>query len=375
MAQKKSVLPEGDPVPEGVERAGQTFRSKLPGYIATGILAAVTAAWTFWGVMEVFHEGWYRPFEWLFFFLPALACLLLGLLALTWPRVGGWLLIVGGGGFFVFELIVAGRRTQLRLGPALALFAVSGVFAIVGVFFMLEDRRRRRDDTPADPRWWRRNLRYLVFVGVPLVLGIVLAVEPAIRVANRLDDGDRGARLIEGNGVTLVWAPAGPGWESSSHTLSWNQIALYGLPPVGVEGKKEGRDGLCDKDSTAGCATSEDMARYNLCRYLSEDGTTLREQPQDIWRMPTTDELVRSLVRHGQSAGCAWDGVLGHQLCDVDPDKETPLWIPGEPAIYYWSAEEEDMAYAYKVAYNSGVDALLKYSALGSCGFRCVREP
>ncbi len=50
------------------------------------------------------------------------------------------------------------------------------------------------------------------------------------------------------------------------------------------------------------------MEATGLCRYLSEDGLTLMAEPQGIWRMPTTDEIVRSLARHGQNAGCAWDG-------------------------------------------------------------------
>jgi hypothetical protein len=260
----------------------------------------------------------------------------------------------------------------LNLYSLLSWFPASGLLVLVGVLFLLEGRRRLATVSP-DPRWWRRNLRYLIAVGIPVLLGVVLAVEPAIRVASRVDDGYRGERVIQGNGVALTWAPAGPGWMTTTKGYTWNQIALYGLPPVGFEGKRYGRDELCNKDTDAGCATAADMQRYNVCRYLNEDGSRLMTTPQDHWRMPTTDELVRSLVRHGEHAGCAWNGQPGWQPCSIQPDKETPLWDPTAPVIYYWSADECGAGSAYKVAYNGGVEALRKYTGLGSCGYRCVR--
>ena len=56
-------------------------------------------------------------------------------------------------------------------------------------------------------------------------------------------------------------------------------------------------------------------------------------EPQDVWRMPTVDELVRSLVRRGENAGCAWDGEQKRAACRVAPDKEMPLWATDEPPI------------------------------------------
>ena len=351
-----------------------TLKHKLPGYVGAGLCILVTCFWTFWGVVEMFHEGWYQPFEWLFFLLPAGVCLALTLVTLTWPRLGGWLLIIIGGAFYAWRLWHIAIRFGLTLSAVLSWLPVSGLLVLVGALFLFEGRRRRLAAAPPDPRWWRRNLRYLVAIGTPVLLGLVLAVEPAIRVAGRVDDGYRGERLIRGHGVTLTWAPAGPGWMTSTKGYTWNQIALYGVSPVGFEGKRSGRNGLCDKDTDTGCATAADMQRYNVCRYLSADGARLMDAPQGYWRMPTTDELVRSLVRRGENAGCAWNGQLGWQPCDVQPDKETPLWNPQAPVIYYWSADEYDTLEAHKVAYNGRVDALRKYTGLGSCGYRCVRN-
>ena len=47
-------------------------------------------------------------------------------------------------------------------------------------------------------------------------------------------------------------------------------------------------------------------------------------RPQDIWRMPATDEVLRSLVRRGENAGAEWNGKLGRMSFHVMPDKETP---------------------------------------------------
>lgn len=350
-------------------------KRRLPGYIATGLCILIASWWTAWGVEEMFFEGWYRPFEWLLFLLPGGVCLVLTLVALTWPRLGGWLLILIGAGLFVLWM----WRYQVRLGVTfsvgelLTLFAISGGLALVGVLFLFEGRRRRSATTPLDSRWWRRNLRYLLAIGIPVLLGAGLSIEPAIRVSGRVDDGDRGERTIQGNGITLTWAPAGPGWGNEPPVANWNQIALYGVPPVGFEGKQYGRDGRCRDGVTAGCATGDDMRRYNVCRYLNEEGSALMDEPQGYWRMPTTDELVRSLVRHGENAGCVWNGELGQQPCEVCPDKETPLWDPTAPAVGCWSAEEHDALRAYQVSYDGRVVWIRKIRG-ENFGYRCVRD-
>lgn len=75
-----------------------------PGNLALFLCILVTCLWTFWGVTEMFHEGWYAPFEWMFFLLPSGACLALTLVALTWSRFGGGLLIVVGIAFYAVML-------------------------------------------------------------------------------------------------------------------------------------------------------------------------------------------------------------------------------------------------------------------------------
>jgi hypothetical protein len=196
-------------------------------------------------------------------------------------------------------------------------------------------------------------------------------------VLTRVDDGDRSARVIDGNGVSLVWASEGPGWnwqQPWGGYVSWDSIALYGAPPVGVDWKSKPSYGRLD-DGTWHHATADDMTRTNICLYLSDDGLTLMDEPQHIWRMPTVDEYVRSFVRHGENAGCAWRGeYIQRVTCDIQPDKETPLWAPNLAPIYYWAAEEYDERAAYFVSYNGFVNAAGKSSANTRHSYRCVKE-
>jgi hypothetical protein len=117
------------------------------------------------------------------------------------------------------------------------------------------------------------------------------------------------------------------------------------------------------------------MAATGLCRYLSKDGSTLMDEPQDVWRMPTTDEYVRSLVKRGKNAGCSWDGNEGRVSCRVRPDKETPLWAPDQPPIYMWTGDESVDGDAWYVSYNGYAGDQPKNWGNPRHGYRCVRDP
>jgi hypothetical protein len=130
-----------------------------------------------------------------------------------------------------------------------------------------------------------------------------------------------------------------------------------------------------------GNATPEEMARYGLFRYLTADGTSLAPRPQDVWRMPTVREIVRSLVRNGENAGCVppegdlAEGVRGRASCRETPDKESPLWATDYPFIYMWAVQEADSTRAYYVSYNGWVQHQPKSWGNPRHGHRFVREP
>jgi hypothetical protein len=90
--------------------------------------------------------------------------------------------------------------------------------------------------------------------------------------------------------------------------------------------------------------------------------------------MPTTYELVRSLVFRGEIASCQWDGRAGRAQCRHTPDKETPLWAPDQPPIYLWSGEEADENEAWFVSYNGWVKKQPKNWGNPRHGYRCVKE-
>ena len=362
---------------------GRLNLGALPGGIGTVLVIAVTSLWTLWGVGEVYFEGWWGPWtQRVPYLIPALCCLALSLLAITWPRCGGWLLVVIGGLFTAWWWGMSARSGRLTPAVLWSTSPVSGLLVVTGVLFLLEGRDRRRlrsAGAPLPGRRMVRHLRQLLAVAVPVLVALGVSVYWAPVLLGREDDGGRGARLIEGNGVRLVWAPAGPGWSRGldpeagegqpepGPSVSWNDIALYGVAPVGFGSKR---------DEHGSNATDEDMRLIGLCTYLNKDGSALMKEPQGTWRMPTTDEIVRSLVRDGSHAGCAWDGVSQGAHCRVTPDKETPLWVPGWSTIYYWSADEHDEQEAYYVSYHGSIISYQPKSwGNPRHGYRCVRVP
>ncbi|MBN1538435.1 MAG: hypothetical protein JW908_16995 [Anaerolineales bacterium] len=353
------------------------INDRTSGWIAKIFLIAITSLWCYWSMGEMYHEGWWGPFYIrLIYLIPGTAFLTLTLAGIKWPKVGGWLIIVIGGLFTIMFMDIHFVDGKITMDRDMAGFMVSGPLVFLGILLLVEARNQKRRIargwTP-HPKWWRRNIWYLIALAPPLLIVIVTSIYSLPIVLTRMDDGERGARLIEGNGVTLIWAPEGPGWnwrQDFGGFPSWNMVALYGVPPVGMDDKTgyDWREGEF--------ATEEEMAQYNLCLYLSADGLTLESEPQNIWRMPTVDDYARSLARHGINAGCVWQGEDNDQMdCEILPDKETPLWAPDLDPIYYWAAEEYDAREAYFVSYNGWVNTAHKSGGNPRHSYRCVRDP
>ncbi len=354
-----------------------TLKQALPGYVATALMILVTLLWTFWSVGEMYYEGWGgRWYIKLAYLIPGTVCLLLTLLALARPLIGGWAIILIGAAFTAWWW---GPRLQdgMDVGQLLALFPVSAILVIIGVLFLFEARHRkllRQEGWTAAPSWLRRNIRYVLAVAGPLLILIGWSVYWLPIVLTRLDDGIRTERLITGNEVSLIWAPEGPGWnwkQPWGGYPSWDRVALWGVPPAGFDDKPGYEDAH---------ATGLDMAATGLCRYLADDGATLMNEPQDIWRMPTADEIIRSLTRRGENARCVEQGGLGVAMfglaaCERTPDKETPLWAPDRAPIYYWAADEYDENRAYYVSYTGALGSQPKSWGNPRHSYRCVREP
>lgn len=352
----------------------KTTKAKMPGYIATGVLVIATDLWTFWGAAEMYYEGWGMPVpDLLRYLIPAGVCLVLTVIVLTWPRLGGWLITILAAVFTAWWWWLAYGRGALNLKWVLSTFPVSGILILVGVLFILEGRRQQRlrvDEWKPPSQWWRRNLRFIIGIGIPLLVFIGTTIFNWPILAARVDDGERGTRLIEGDGVKLIWAPSGPGWnwqQPWGGYPSWDSLARYGVAPVGIDKEERLPDGVH--------MIAMDMLSTGICAYLSDDGLILMDAPQDIWRLPTADEIVRSLMLHNHKAGCVWAGETGKLECELQPDKETPLWAPDQQPIYYWAADEHDDEKAYYVGYNGNVHYQNKGWGNPRHGYRCVREP
>ena len=243
---------------------------------------------------------------------PMLVVMLVSALALRWWRLALPLL-------FCAAIAVA---WFFRGSHAAVVFVSVPLLALGGLYHF---------GRPEPRRWaWR------CLIGLPLVTAIASGAYPGWMAAHRFDDGNYGMRLVEGNGVRLVWAPEGPGWPESG--VSWYQ-------------------------ATENCAR------------LTADGTALAGSAQNIWRLPTRDEAVRSLVFRGRNAGGAWDPVHHRARYQVTPDKDSPLWKVHSQVIYWWTSTEADAMRAYYISNNGYVPLVPKRLRAGYLAFRCVTEP
>lgn len=293
-------------------------KRQIAGWTAVGLATLITCFWAFWGIVENFHEGWY--YEALLsnmglmlvqYLSPMLVFLGVTLLAIFWPRLGGGLHIL---------LALAAVGFFQAFSNAAALLIILPLIGL-GVLYWF--------GRPY-PRW----AAVLTAVGLPLLTLIMAGAGPALRVAQRVDDGDRGARLVEGNGVALIWAPAGPGWPDKG--MSWDEA-------------------------------------QEVCLHLDEAGLVSTADAQQIWRLPTVDEAVRSMARHGRNSGGVWDPERAEAAYKTKPDKESPLWDTHSQVIYWWTASEVDEERAYIIVYDGRVWPRAKELRQGYLGFRCAK--
>jgi hypothetical protein len=290
-----------------------SFQDRIAGILATVLLTAFVGFWTFWSFGEFYYEGWGTPFpQPLAYLIPFVIALSLGAATLAWPRVMGGAIIVLSVAFYGWAVTMNLQRWGFSW-PLIISWSGMAALTVVGGFLFVVDGRVRARRGPGgraeSAPWWLRRIRWLAVVGVPLAIAFVISAIQLPQILLRQDDGNRGARVIDGNGVRLVWAPSGPGWnwqQPWGGYPSWDSLAFYGVPPVGLKTARQ---------TGTRHASAEDMTRTGLCGYLNAEGTALMAELQHIWRMPTADEFVRSLTRRGESAGCTWTGERGRMSC------------------------------------------------------------
>ena len=297
-----------------------TDKRKFTGWIAIGFSTIITCVWAFWGIIENFHEGWYYEsllsnvgLMFVQYLSPMLIFMVIALISISWPRLGGLLLVIVALLAVWFFQAFSNAATFFLILPLIG----------IGVLYWFG-------------RPQPRKLAFSLAIGLPILTLTIFGIQPVLRVSQRIDDGNLQARLVHGNGVNLIWAPDGPGWPRTG--VNWDEA-------------------------------------QQVCQYLSEDGLTRAPMPQHIWRLPTVDEAVRSMARHGQNSGGVWDAETAKGTYKTTPDKESPLWNVYSQVIYWWTATEVDEDRAYIIVYDGKVWPRAKQFGPAYLGFRCVKQP
>ncbi len=288
------------------------------GWAAVALSTAALCFWAFWGAAEAFHEGWYfrdlwrnLVLTWVQYLSPALLILVPVVVALRWRRAA----------LPVFLVLALAAALYFRKGAGVVVLAIP--LTALGVLFHFGN--------PEPKKWAWRAVLWL-----PLATCVATGAYPGYRAMTRWDDGNYGARLVEGNGVRLVWAPEGPGW--GEHYASWTTAT-------------------------------------ERCAHLSADGRELRPEVVGVWRLPTVDEAVRSMVRRGSNAGGVWNGATEQATYRTLPDKESPLWKRYSQVIYWWTSTAAGADERYRIAYNGYVMAASPRGWGDYWAYRCVCEP
>lgn len=293
-------------------------KQHIAGWTAVGVSVIVTSFWAFWGIIENFHEGWYHEsllsnlglmfFQYL---SPMLIFMCLTLISILWPRLGGGL------HGFVALLAIWFFKAFSNAATFLIILPLLGIGALYWY---------------GRPR--PRKLAVILALGIPMLTFVISGIPSVVRVSQRVDDGILDARLVQGNGVTLTWAPDGPGW-----------------PQTG----------------------SDWYEAQRVCQHLNEDGLTLASTPQDIWRLPIVAEAVRSMALHGENSGGEWNSESEEALYAMKPDKESPLWNVHSQVIYWWTGTERSGEQAYIIVYDGRVWPRSKQFGPAYLGYRCVK--
>ncbi len=297
----------------------RTDKRQIAGWIGVSLSTLITCIWALWGILENFHEGWYSEtlasnlgLMFIQYLSPMLIFMAVTLISIFWHRFGGGLHIAFALLAIGFFQAFSNAATFLIILPLIGL----GLLYWIG-------------------RIEPRKLAVTVALALPLLTLIIAGIGPAIRVSQRIDDGNLQARTVQGNGVELTWAPEGPGWPREG--TNWHEAQM-------------------------------------VCEYLSEDGLTIAPAPQHIWRLPTVDEAVRSMARHGVNSGGVWEEEASEATYERNPDKESPLWNVHSQVIYWWTATEVDEEQAYIVVYDGKVWPRSKDFGPAYLGFRCVKQ-
>ncbi len=356
---------------------------KIPGNVAYGVILFASVVAAFWGAAEFFHEGWFEPYgKYLpYYLMPAAILIFLNLLALSYPRFGGVLVIAGTTAFLVWRYNVL-MKLHYVVPPS---FWVMGIiFMFPGFLFIIDGYLRKKHGLEKPSKFTlRTHKKFIVAIVLPVLVTVATGIPLLKRNLERIPLKDYGEVKLKGSGVELTFAGSGPAWLFSNKNpvvykgkkysgLSWNEIALFGKTPLGFEHKRYGL-GYNGTKKSIYYATQNDFENYNMFRYIDSAGKQLTDSVYDYWRLPSIDEYVRVLTFRDSNAGGSFDYETGRASYKIKPDKDAPLWAPEKEVIYYWSATSANDTTAYDISYSGMVRKILKTVKQDYRGFRAVR--
>jgi rhamnogalacturonyl hydrolase YesR len=164
---------------------------KLIGYVATGLLVLATSLWMIWGVRGLYYEAWWDAWYLrILYLVPGAVCLGLALLALSRPRITGWLLIAIGGAFTAWWWYYVSVTVGLNSQRLLVMFPISCMLVVAGILLVVFERRRAQvpSEEPSPKNWFYRNRGYLLAVGLPLLLAVLISILMPLAVINKTID-------------------------------------------------------------------------------------------------------------------------------------------------------------------------------------------
>ena len=178
----------------------------VAGWLAVALSTSVASFWAFWGIIENFHEGWFHDsflknvgLMFLQYLSPMIIFISLTLLAIAFPRIGGTAYALGG---ITLALVLFDWDDRVAMQLVILPMLLLGILYWYG-----RPQPRRR--------------AYWIAAGLPMLTLIICGVEPVVRIAGRVNDNNLEARLVEGNGVRLVWASDGVGWPRKG--VTWHE--------------------------------------------------------------------------------------------------------------------------------------------------------
>jgi hypothetical protein len=285
------------------------------GWASLLLFTLFACLWGFWGIIENFYEGWYYTSVWMnlkLMFYQYLSPVLLFLIL-------GLLLIYCRRWSILFILLLGGWI--IKYYGNWFYFLPFLPSAILGYWGNIDNKK----------------LALKIHLIAPICVIILAGIEPVYRVSTRIKKHTGETVLIHLNNHDFIrWAQEGPGWDHLPH--NWYE-AVQQASRI---------------DSTGAILTKENL---------------------HIWRLPTIEEAVLSLHRHGTPAGGVWNSRKEKAEYKIMPDKEFPMWKRHAPIIYWWlaSTPKSDTSYAYMISANGIVKKVKKKAKAGYYGFRAIK--